>query len=220
VNNLKQIGIATAMYLGADAKAAFKINGNDRLWHWEAGKTYWDGLGVLIKGRYAPQPEMFYCPAQEATNWKFLTYRNLFPTMLNKDGQRVSGFDNISAGYILPRQATDWREPQVTASLFGSNANQSGIYIGKCKPGWVLITDTALYFLSRTGENNGGAIVNDAATRTRMQHRKSANALYADGHCETWSLDRALNAKWHSSFPYYECYYLRTFNRVDNSVNY
>ncbi len=208
INNLKQIGVGCASYVADDNKAGLKFNTNMRV----RRATGWVGLGMLYGQGYIENPKVFYCESVIAPSYQYQKWAGEFSLIKANPGRNV----DVEAGYTLPRQDASYKEPQVTAAMFGPNANDSGIALGRLKSGYVIAADLAMYFFSNNGENNGSTATE---LRAPLQHKNSANALYADGHVEIWTRSDMLAAKAKSSSPYFERYYLRTFNKIDNSVN-
>ncbi len=207
INNLKQIGVGCASYVADDNKAGLKFNTNMRV----RRTTGWVGLGMLYGLGYVENPKIFYCESVMAPDYQYRKWAGEFGLIKANPGRNV----DIAAGYTLPRQACDYREPQVMAYMFGANRDDSGVALSQAKSGYVIAADLCMYFFSNNGENNGSVATE---LRAQLQHRNSANALYADGHVEIWTRSDMLAAKANSYSPYFERYYLRTFNKVDNSI--
>lgn len=185
LSNQKQLGIAIYSY-GSD-------DDNAGLWVWDQNtmrtpSNAWVGFGTLYNLKYIATPKLFFCDKQ--LKWPYSKYASIFGTT----GQ-------IVGNYFLPRKYSGgYRDPSITANAFGSG--NSGLLLKNLKPGYVIGADSSLYYISRTG----------ADPAYPMEHNKSANIVYADGHAESWALRDAIGAKLAASFPYYEHYYLRPFN--------
>lgn len=184
VGNLKQIGLACAAYASDDKDAAIYIRTGNGL----RSSSNFVGFGILFEQKMLPDGKVFYCPKGTI---KYDDYKTAWR----------SATTDLAMSYHYPRHySSGWKDLHVIRSLFGTD--RSGLMLKLLKGGHVLAADNSLYNWGR-----------DTAKPT-LEHTKCANILYADGHVESLVRSAIQEAKASSSSPYYERYYLCSFNRT------
>ena len=185
LSNLRQVGLACASYAADDTEASIYIRTGYGL---RASGNY-VGFGVLYDLRLLPDGKVFYCP-KSSTN-KYDDYEAAWK----------SGTGYLAMNYHYPRKySSGWNDYHVIRSLFGTD--RSGMMLKRLKGGHVLASDGSLYNWGR-----------DTA-KPALEHQKSANLLYADGHAEAIIRSDIQQAKINSPSPYHERYFLSSFNRT------
>ena len=175
INNLKQMGNGYAMYAG---------DFNDYLPHVpaEAPWTYlireiarygtkWAGPGLLYKGNYVSDGDVYFCPNTSAdTREAGGAHANSLLTFIRNNGD-VNGSGTITMGYLF-RAANAYN---------ATSAAANGLYAdGVCTP---RLTDTQSKGINRALIFDHGAFY--GAARPVAHGGNTFNICYGDGHVET-----------------------------------
>ena len=207
MNNLKQIGTGTALYVADDTKAALRV----RIYQPHAASRgindasgpEWIGLGTLFGNGYLTSPKLFFCPTPAQT----IPGNDAEPEYAtNKDWWIPRPYYSTWISYVLPR-TDQWgnKDPQMQLNLFPGANDPDALPLGKLAPGHLVAGDFCLRAISAA---NAGI--------APMNHGDSVNLLYADGHVESMTRTEVQQKKSDPISTYGdEAAFLGAFNRTN-----
>jgi len=203
INNLKEFGVASAMYVADDRHATIRVriyqphcvsrgSNNDN-------GPAWIGLGTFFALNYIKTPKIFFCPKPISPSGfdSEATYAS------NSDQWIPQPYYSRYSSYVLPR-TDQWHnlDPQMAVNVFPGELDPDGLPLWKSKPGYLIAADYAVRCISNA---NVGSIP--------LEHSHSCNFMYADGHVTSMDRHTIFALKNASSDPLInEAAYFKAYN--------
>jgi len=191
LNNLKQFGTATAMYLGDSQDyfpiCAYNAATNPNRDHYGVFFTDADGSNREFESywgamlwNYINNVNVYHCPMDPPVNSSKTNYRNNYGINIGEGSGQYGDLSGVTHNYDTSNKIMQIRKPSLLVNICERTADRnSGVFDGA-------MSEMARYFL------------NSLDISGMFAHQYGFNSVFADGHC---SWNRAVEMKaskyWH-----------------------